>query len=130
MSYTPDIGYVVNAVMADGFNRGLAFGESGFAFSGRYDGDNRAAGFTYDFDNFALRTDYVRLPSKQDGAVWLDTFRFGILRPINDESRFFAGVDSYNNKILAIDTIGDNSHRFGIALSDGYAVKYEFRVRL
>ncbi len=130
ISYSPNMQQVVGAVMADGFNRGFAIGESGFAFSGRYDGDNRAAGFTYDFDTFALRTDYIRLPSKQDGEVWLDTYRFGILRPINDEARFFAGVDSYKNAILAIDINGDSQHRFGIAAGDGYAVKYEFRLNI
>ncbi len=129
-SYSPNMHNVVHAVMADTFHRGIAIGESNFAFSGRYNGNDRAAGFTYDMGGFALRTDYIRLPSKQDGEVMLDTYRFGIVRPINDEARFFAGVDSYRNAILALDVNGDNLHRFGIAAGDGYAVRYEFRVRL
>ncbi|MGI9250292.1 MAG: hypothetical protein ACR2PR_03735 [Pseudohongiellaceae bacterium] len=130
LSYSPDMRRVVHAAMADNFRQGIGIGESGFAFSGSYDGDNRAAGFTYDFGNFKLRTDYVHLPSKQDSEVWLDTYRFGILRPINDEARFFAGVDSHRNAIFAIDTNGDNLHRFGIAIGDGYAARYEYRIRL
>ncbi len=130
LSYTPNMPNVLHAAMADTFHRGIAIGESNFAFSGRHNGNDRAAGFTYNFDTFALRTDYIRLPSKQDGEVMLDTYRFGIIRPINDEARFFAGVDSYKNAILALDVNGDNLHRFGIAAGDGYAVRYEFRVRL
>ncbi len=130
LSYSPDMRRVVHAVLADGFNRGIGIGESNFAFSGRHNGNDRAAGFTYDFDNFALRTDYVHLPSKQDSGVWLDTYRFGVMPYINDETRFFAGVDSYRNAILALDINAENLHRFGIALGDGYAVQYELRVRL
>ncbi len=130
LSYSPNMPNVLHAAMADTFHRGIGIGESRFAFSGRHNGNDRAAGFTYDFDNFALRTDYIRLPSKQDGGVWLDTYRFGILQPINDEARFFAGVDSYKNAILALDINAKNQHRFGIAAGNGYAVKYELRVRL
>ncbi|MGI9337575.1 MAG: hypothetical protein ACR2P4_03595 [Gammaproteobacteria bacterium] len=130
LSYTPNMPNVLHAAMADTFHRGIAIGESNFAFSGRHNGDDRAAGFTYDMGGYALRTDYIRLPSKQDSAVWLDTYRFGVMPYINDEVRFFAGVDSYRNAILAIDTNGENLHRFGVAVGDGYAVKYEFRVRL
>ncbi|MGI9336918.1 MAG: hypothetical protein ACR2P4_00190 [Gammaproteobacteria bacterium] len=130
LSYSPDMRRIVHAAMADTFHRGIGIGESNFAFSGRHNGNDRAAGFTYDMGGYALRTDYVHLPSKQDGAVFLDTFRFGILRPINDETRFFAGVDSYRNAILALDVNGDNLHRFGIAAGDGYAVRYELRIRL
>ncbi|MGI9338068.1 MAG: hypothetical protein ACR2P4_06130, partial [Gammaproteobacteria bacterium] len=83
-----------------------------------------------DMGGYALRTDYVHLPSKQDSGVWLDTYRFGIMPYINDETRFFAGVDSYRNAIFAIDTNGENLHRFGIAAGDGYAVRYELRIRL
>ncbi len=128
--FSPDMRRVVHAVITDGFNSGFAIGESGFAFSGRHNGNNRAAGFRYDFGDFALRTDYIRLPSKQDSEVWLDTYRFGILRPINDKARFFAGVDSYRNAIFAIDTNGKHLHRFGIAIGDGYAARYEYRIRL
>ncbi|MGI9338664.1 MAG: hypothetical protein ACR2P4_09175 [Gammaproteobacteria bacterium] len=130
LSYTPNMPNVLHAAMADTFHRGIGIGESRFAFSGRHNGNDRAAGFTYDMGGYALRTDYVHLPSKQDGAVFLDTFRFGIIRPINDETRFFAGVDSYRNAIFAIDTNGENLHRFGIAAGDGYAVRYEYRIRL
>ncbi len=130
ISYTPNMPNVLHAVLADGFNRGIGIGESRFAFSGRHNGNDRAAGFTYDMGGYALRTDYVHLPSKQDGGVFLDTFRFGIIRPINDETRFFAGVDSCRNAIFAIDTNGENLHRFGIAAGDGYAVRYEYRIRL
>ncbi len=130
LSYTPNMPNVLHAVLADGFNRGIGIGESRFAFSGRHNGNDRAAGFTYDMGSFAVRTDYVHLPSKQDGGVFLDTYRFGIVRPINDETRFFAGVDSYRNAILALDVNGDNLHRFGIAAGDGYAVQYELRIRL
>ncbi|MGI9338058.1 MAG: hypothetical protein ACR2P4_06080, partial [Gammaproteobacteria bacterium] len=83
-----------------------------------------------DMGGYALRTDYVHLPSKQDSGVWLDTYRFGIMPYINDETRFFAGVDSYRNAILALDINAENQHRFGIALGEGYAVQYELRVRL
>ncbi|MGI9338782.1 MAG: hypothetical protein ACR2P4_09785 [Gammaproteobacteria bacterium] len=130
MSYSPNMPNVLHAAMADTFHRGIGIGESRFAFSGRHNGNDRAAGFTYDMGGYALRTDYIRLPSKQDSAVWLDTYRFGVMPYINDEVRFFAGVDSYRNAILAIDTNGENLHRFGVAVGDGYAVKYEFRVRL
>ncbi len=130
ISYTPNMPNVLHAAMADTFHRGIGIGESRFAFSGQHNGNDRAAGFTYDMGSFALRTDYVHLPSKQDSGVWLDTYRFGILQSINDETRFFAGVDSYRNAILAIDTNGENLHRFGVALGDGYAVKYELRIRL
>ncbi len=130
LSYSPDMRRVVHAAMADTFHRGIGIGESNFAFSGRHNGDDRAAGFTYDMGSFAMRTDYIRLPSKQDSAVFLDTYRFGILQSINDESRFFAGVDSYRNAIFALDVNAENLHRFGIALGEGYAVKYELRIRL
>ncbi|MGI9337637.1 MAG: hypothetical protein ACR2P4_03905, partial [Gammaproteobacteria bacterium] len=128
--YTPNMPNVLHAAMADTFHRGIGIGESNFAFSGRHNGNDRAAGFTYDMGGYALRTDYVHLPSKQDGGVFLDTFRFGIIRPINDETRFFAGVDSYRNAIFAIDTNGKHLHRFGIAIGDGYAARYEYRIRL
>ncbi|MGI9338168.1 MAG: hypothetical protein ACR2P4_06650, partial [Gammaproteobacteria bacterium] len=121
---------VLHAAMADTFHRGIGIGESRFAFSGRHNGNDRAAGFTYDMGGYALRTDYVHLPSKQDGAVFLDTYRFGIIRPINDETRFFAGVDSYRNAIIALDINAKNQHRFGIAAGNGYAIKYELRIRL
>ncbi len=130
LSYTPNMPNVLHAAMADTFHRGIGIGESRFAFSGRHNGNDRAAGFTYDMGGYALRTDYVHLPSKQDSGVFLDTYRFGIVRPINDETRFFAGVDSYRNAIFAIDTNGKNLHRFGIAAGDGYAVRYEYRIRL
>ncbi len=130
MSYTPNMPNVLHAAMADTFHRGIGIGESRLAFSGRHNGNDRAAGFTYDMGGYALRTDYVHLPSKQDSGVWLDTYRFGIMPYINDETRFFAGVDSYRNAILALDINAKNQHRFGIALGEGYAVQYELRVRL
>ncbi|MGI9338069.1 MAG: hypothetical protein ACR2P4_06135, partial [Gammaproteobacteria bacterium] len=64
------------------------------------------------------------------GAVYLDTYRFGVMPYINDETRVFAGLDSYGNKIFAVDVNAENLHRFGIALGEGYAVQYELRVRL
>ncbi|MGI9337220.1 MAG: hypothetical protein ACR2P4_01745, partial [Gammaproteobacteria bacterium] len=70
-SYSPDMRRVVHAAMADTFHRGIGIGESNFAFSGRHNGNDRAAGFTYDMGSFALRTDYVHLPSKQDSGVFL-----------------------------------------------------------
>ncbi|MGI9338926.1 MAG: hypothetical protein ACR2P4_10515, partial [Gammaproteobacteria bacterium] len=121
---------VLHAAMADTFHRGIGIGESRLAFSGRHNGNDRAAGFTYDMGSFAMRTDYIRLPSKQDSAIWLDTYRFGVMPYINDETRFFAGVDSYRNAILALDINAKNQHRFGIAAGEGYAVQYELRVRL
>ncbi|MGI9338618.1 MAG: hypothetical protein ACR2P4_08940 [Gammaproteobacteria bacterium] len=129
-SYSPDMRRVVHAAMADTFRQGIGIGESNFAFSGNYNGDERAAGFSYDIGGFALRTDYARLPSKQDGEVWLDTYRFGALTRVNDEVQFFAGVDSYRNAIFAIDAKGDNMHRLGFAVGNGYAVKYEYQIRL
>ncbi|MGI9338555.1 MAG: hypothetical protein ACR2P4_08615 [Gammaproteobacteria bacterium] len=130
LSYSPNMPNVLHAAMADTFHRGIGIGESRLAFSGRHNGNDRAAGFTYDMGSFAMRTDYAHLPSKQDGGVFLDTYRFGIVRPINDESRFFAGFDSYDNAILALDVNAENLHRFGVALGDGYAVQYELRIRL
>ncbi|MGI9337250.1 MAG: hypothetical protein ACR2P4_01905, partial [Gammaproteobacteria bacterium] len=46
ISYSPNMPNVLHAVLADGFNRGIGIGESNFAFSGRHNGDDRAAGFT------------------------------------------------------------------------------------
>ena len=127
---SPNLGRVIGAVMNDGFNNGFALWDSGFAFSGRYDGNERAAGFVYDIGGFALRTDYVRLPAAQNNAIYLDTYRFGVLQDINDKTRTFAGVDSYNNAIIAIDISDSNfAHRFGAAIGDGYAVKYELHLQ-
>ena len=136
--YRPNKSDIAGGALQDIGARGFAFAGSPAKFYARWGNKEKRkqAGFSYNFDTFALRTDYNKLPAAQDAKVMLDTYRVGVMPDIGKRHRLFAGVDNYRNGILAIqysDAADTNTHtniyKLGsVAGKGGYAVKFEWRV--
>ena len=136
--HTPNKSDIASGALQDIGVRGFSFTGSPARFYARWGNKEKRkqAGFSYNFDTFALRTDYNKLPAAQDSGVMLDTYRVGIMPDIGKRHRLFAGVDNYRNGILAIqytDAADTNTHtniyKLGsVAGKGGYAVKFEWRV--
>ena len=136
--HTPNKSDIASGALQDIGARGFAFADSPAKFYARWGNKEKRkqAGFSYNFDTFALRTDYNKLPAAQDSGVMLDTYRVGIIPDIGKRHRLFAGVDNYRNGILAIqysDAADTDTHtniyKLGsVAGKGGYAVKFEWRI--
>ena len=135
---TPNKSDIASGALQDIGARGFSFADSPAKFYARWGNKEKRkqAGFSYNFDTFALRTDYNKLPAARDSGVMLDTYRVGIMPDIGKRHRLFAGVDNYRNGILAIqysDAADTNTHtniyKLGsVAGKGGYAVKFEWRI--
>ena len=136
--YRPNKSDIASGALKDIGARGFGFADSPAKFYARWGNKEKRkqAGFSYNFDTFALRTDYNKLPAAQDAKVMLDTYRVGIMPDIGKRHRLFAGVDNYRNGIFAIqysDVADTNTHtniyKLGsVAGKGGYAVKFEWRI--
>ena len=136
--HTPNKSDIASGALQDIGARGFSFADSPAKFYARWGNKEKRkqAGFSYNFDTFALRTDYNKLPAAQDSGVMLDTYRVGVMPDIGKRHRLFAGVDNYRNGILAIQysDVADadthtNIYKLGsVAGKGGYAVKFEWRV--
>ena len=136
--HTPNKSDIASGALQDIGARGFGFADTPARFYARWGNKEKRkqAGFSYNFDTFALRTDYNKLPAAQDSGVMLDTYRVGIMPDIGKRHRLFAGVDNYRNGILAIqytDAADTDTHtniyKLGsVAGKGGYAVKFEWRV--
>ena len=137
-AYRPNKSDIAGGALQDIGARGFSFAGSPAKFYARWGNKEKRkqAGFSYNFDTFALRTDYNKLPAAQDAKVMLDTYRVGIMPDIGKRHRLFAGVDNYRNGIFAIqysDVADTNTHtniyKLGsVAGKGGYAVKFEWRI--
>ena len=136
--HRPNKSDIASGALQDIGARGFGFADTSARFYARWGNKEKRkqAGFSYNFDTFALRTDYNKLPAAQDAKVMLDTYRVGIMPDIGKRHRLFAGVDNYRNGILAIqysDAADTDTHtniyKLGsVAGKGGYAVKFEWRV--
>ena len=136
--HTPNKSDIASGALQDIGARGFGFADTPARFYARWGNKEKRkqAGFSYNFDTFALRTDYNKLPAAQDSGVMLDTYRVGVMPDIGKRHRLFAGVDNYRNGILAIqytDAADTDTHtniyKLGsVAGKGGYAVKFEWRI--